>query len=67
MKAVAKHPFPGLAGETFYAFASRHGASRNVIRFQVRKLEAAAFDDVASAVDLLQDHKKCAAGRYVFA
>jgi transposase len=68
LKAMAKHRSHSIqfkrqvaqefiAGETLHALVSRHGVSRNLIRFWVRKFEAGAFDDDARAVDLLEDYK----------
>ena len=39
-----------IAGETLHGLAKRHDLSRNLICLWVRKYEAGAFDDDATAV-----------------
>ena len=46
-----------LAGETVHGLAKRHDLCRNLIRVWVAKYEAGAFDDDASAADLIQAYE----------
>lgn len=46
-----------LSGETLHSLAKRHDISRNLIRVWVGKYEAGAFDDDATAADLLQEYE----------
>ena len=46
-----------IAGETLHGLAQRHDVSRNLIRIWVAKYEAGAFDEDASAADLLQAYE----------
>jgi transposase len=46
-----------LAGETLHGLAKRHDISRNLIRVWLAKYEAGAFDDDATAADLLQAYE----------
>jgi transposase-like protein len=46
-----------LAGETLHGLAKRHDLCRNLIRVWVAKYEAGAFDDDASAADLIQAYE----------
>ena len=46
-----------LAGETLHGLAKRHDLCRNLIRVWVVKYEAGAFDDDASAADLIQAYE----------
>lgn len=43
-----------LAGETRHGLATRHDIRRNLIRVWVAKYEAGAFDDDATAADVIQ-------------
>ena len=43
-----------LAGETLHGLAQRHDISRNLVRVWVAKYEAGAFDDDATAADVIQ-------------
>src|SRR4249920_1836847 len=46
-----------LAGETLHGLAKRHDISRNLIRVWVAKYEAGAFDDDATAADVIQTYE----------
>jgi transposase len=46
-----------LGGETLHGLAKRHDISRNLIRVWVEKCEAGAFDEDASAADLLGQYE----------
>ena len=46
-----------LAGETLHGLAKRHDISRNLIRLWVQKYETGAFDDDATAADLIQHYE----------
>jgi transposase-like protein len=46
-----------LAGETLHGLAKRHDLCRNLIRVWVAKYEAGAFDEDASAADLIQAYE----------
>jgi transposase len=46
-----------LAGETLHGLAKRHDICRNLIRVWVAKYEAGAFDEDASAADLIQAYE----------
>jgi transposase len=46
-----------LAGETLHGLAKRHDISRNLIRVWVAKYEAGAFDDDATAADVIQAYE----------
>ena len=43
-----------IAGETLHSLAKRHGLSRTLIRIWVQKYEAGAFDEDATAADLVE-------------
>jgi transposase len=68
MKAMAKHRSHGIefkrqvaqefiAGETLHGLAKRHDISRNLIRIWVQKYEAGAFDEDATAADMIQEYE----------
>jgi transposase-like protein len=46
-----------LSGETLHGLARRHDISRNLVRVWVEKYEAGAFDEDATAADLLQAYE----------
>ena len=46
-----------IAGETLHGLAKRHDVSRNLIRIWVQKYEAGAFDDDATAADMIQEYE----------
>jgi transposase len=46
-----------MAGETLHGLAKRHGLSRNLIRIWVQKYEAGAFDEDATAADLVREYE----------
>ena len=46
-----------LAGETLHGLAMRHDISRNLICVWVTKYEAGAFDDDATAADVIQAYE----------
>jgi len=46
-----------LAGETLHGLAQRHDISRNLIRVWVARYEAGAFDDDATAADVIQAYE----------
>ena len=46
-----------LAGEPLHGLAKRHDISRNLIRVWVAKYEAGAFDDDATAADVIQAYE----------
>src|SRR5690348_6742902 len=46
-----------VAGETLHALAKRHDLSRNLIRLWVQKQEAGAFDEDATAADMIQEYE----------
>ena len=51
-----------LAGETLHGLAQRHDISRNLIRVWLAKYEAGAFDDDATAADVIQAYEARIAG-----
>lgn len=46
-----------IAGETLHGLAKRHDVSRNLIRIWVQKYEAGAFDEDATAADMIQEYE----------
>ena len=46
-----------LSGETLHGLAKRHDLSRNLIRLWVQKYEAGAFDEDATAADMIQEYE----------
>ena len=46
-----------IAGETLHSLAKRHDLSRTLIRIWVQKYEAGAFDEDATAVDLIATYE----------
>src|SRR3546814_9951025 len=46
-----------LAGETLHGLAKRHDISRNLIRVWVQKYETGAFDEAATAADMIQHYE----------
>jgi transposase-like protein len=46
-----------IAGETLHSLAKRHDISRNLIRIWVQKYEAGAFDEDATAADMIQEYE----------
>src|SRR3546814_624935 len=46
-----------LAGETLHGLAKRHDISRNLIRVWVQKYETGAFDEDATAADMIQHYE----------
>jgi len=46
-----------VSGETLHGLAKRHDVSRNLIRIWVQKYEAGAFDDDATAADMIQEYE----------
>ena len=46
-----------VAGETLHGLAKRHDLSRNLIRVWVQKYEAGAFDEDATAADMIQEYE----------
>lgn len=46
-----------LAGETLHDLAKRHDISRNLIRLWVQKYETGAFDEDATADDMIQHYE----------
>ena len=46
-----------IAGETLHGLAKRHDISRNLIRIWVQKYETGAFDDDATAADMIQEYE----------
>src|SRR3990170_5156343 len=46
-----------IVGETLLGLAKRHDVSRNLIRIWVQKYEAGAFDDDATAADMIQEYE----------
>jgi transposase-like protein len=46
-----------IAGETLHGLAKRHDISRNLIRIWVQKYEAGAFDEDATAADMIQEYE----------
>jgi transposase len=46
-----------VAGETLHGLAKRHDLSRNLIRLWVQKYEAGAFDEDATAADMIQEYE----------
>ena len=46
-----------IAGETLHGLAKRHDISRNLIRIWVQRYEAGAFDDDATAADMIQEYE----------
>ena len=46
-----------IAGETLHGLAKRHDVSRNLIRIWVLKYETGAFDDDATAADMIQEYE----------
>jgi transposase len=68
MKAMAKHRTHSiefkrqvvqeyLGGETLHGLAKRHDVSRNLIRVWVHKYETGAFDEDATAADMIQEYE----------
>lgn len=46
-----------VAGETLHGFAKRHDLSRNLIHLWVQKYEGAAFDEDATAADIIEKYE----------
>ena len=46
-----------MAGETLHGLAKHHDVSRNLIRIWVQKYETGAFDDDATAADMIQEYE----------
>jgi transposase-like protein len=46
-----------LAGDTLHGLAKRHDLSRNLIRLWVQRYEAGAFDEDATAADMIQEYE----------
>jgi transposase len=46
-----------MAGETLHGLAKRYELSRNLIRIWVQKYEAGAFDEDATAADLVREYE----------
>jgi transposase-like protein len=46
-----------VAGETLHSLAKRHDLSRNLIRLWVQKYEVGAFDEDATAADMIQEYE----------
>src|SRR3546814_17732680 len=46
-----------LAGETLHGLAKRHDISRNLIRVWVQKYETGAFDEDATAADMIPHYE----------
>ena len=46
-----------IAGETLHGLAKRHDLSRNLIRIWVQKYESGAFDEDATAADMIQEYE----------
>src|ERR1700720_516444 len=46
-----------VAGETLHGLAKRHALSRNPIRLWVQKYEAGAFDEDATAADMIKEYE----------
>ena len=46
-----------IAGETLHGLAKRHDISRNLIRIWVQRYEAGAFDEDATAADMIQEYE----------
>jgi len=46
-----------VSGETLHGLAKRHDISRNLIRLWVQKYEAGAFDEDATAADMIQEYE----------
>ena len=46
-----------IAGETLHGLAKRHDIARNLIRIWVQKYEAGAFDEDATAADMIQEYE----------
>ena len=46
-----------IAGETLHGLAKRHDVSRNLIRIWIQKYEAGAFDEDATAADMIQEYE----------
>jgi transposase len=46
-----------MAGDTLHGLAKRHDLSRNLIRLWVQKYEAGAFDEDATAADMIQEYE----------
>jgi transposase len=68
MEAMARHRSHSIAftrqvaqefvsGETLHSLAKRHDLSRNLIRLWVQKYEAGAFDEDATAADMIQEYE----------
>jgi transposase-like protein len=68
MEAMARHRSHSIAferqvahefvsGETLHSLAKRHDLSRNLIRRWVQKYEAGAFDEDATAADMIQEYE----------
>ena len=46
-----------VAGDTLHGLAKRHDLSRNLIRLWVQRYEAGAFDEDATAADMIQEYE----------
>ena len=46
-----------LAGETLHGLAKRHDLSRNLVRIWIQRYETGAFDEDATAADLIQEYE----------
>jgi transposase-like protein len=46
-----------LGGETMHGLARRHDLSRNLIRIWVQRYESGAFDEDATAADMIQEYE----------
>src|SRR3990170_8140427 len=46
-----------ISGETMHGLAKRHDLSRNLIRIWVQKYESGAFDEDATAADMIQEYE----------
>jgi transposase len=46
-----------VAGDTLHGLAKRHDLSRNLVRRWVQKYEAGAFDEDATAADMIQEYE----------
>jgi transposase len=68
MEAMARHRSHSIAfkrqvaqefvsGETLHSLAKRPDLSRNLIRLWVQKYEADAFDEDATAADMMQEYE----------
>jgi transposase len=52
-----------IAGETLHGLAKRHDIVRNLIRIWVQMYEAGAFDEDATAADMIQEYEARTAAR----